>query len=343
MILSDSYSFFYDSLNRPRKRRIVEASCDKCKKRFAGNSRSVILQHHFCSRQCFIDAKQVGEILDVFCKKKLIEKYGVDNVMKLPEKVAKAQSTNIRKYGMKYASMTKDVKKKTAKTCLKKYGEVSPMKNKNVFLKSRSTTLKNHEVEFPLQNEIILQKFIKTNNDIYGGNSPMSNAVIKEKTRKTLVKNYGVENSFLINDIKLKANSTDACLKRHETIKKNGRMRSSSVEDRVYKILSSKFNDVRRWVLCLGFSNDIYIASENVFIQIDGVYWHGLDRPVFEIEKSALSGCVRDAIILKKNRRDKLQNKVYEENRKKLIRITDKKINVMSDIEIYEYVCGNLR
>ena len=113
--------------------------------------------------------------------------------------------------------------------------------------------------------------------------------------------------------------------KRHETMKANGSYRrcSSRAENAFYEELCCLFgsDDVERAVHVNRWLIDFYVCSIDTYIQFDGVYWHGLDRPVDEI---AASSSLRDAAILRTFERDGRREKWFLESGKKLVRVTDK-------------------
>jgi len=343
VIVSDSVEHFINSIGRNCSKRVIICRCDQCDATFQGQKRSFVLKHHFCCRSCWLKAKQPGGLVDLLTKETLVKKYGVDNIMKLPENVKRSQETNIKKYGARYASMTDQIKHKAAKTCLKKYGCVSPMQNDDVLNRSRLTLMHNFGVTVPLRNPSIKNKWHETNKVKYGATTPFQSRAVIETRVSNMLQMHGVRNAFSLPHVKARANSPDACARRHETIKKNGRMRSSKAEDRVYCILSERAIDVKRWIWHLGFSNDIYIPVYQTYVQVDGVYWHGLDRSLNEIDASAQLGSERDALIAAKHRRDIAQNSLYAELGIKLVRVTDKQVDKMNDDEIYAAVADAIR
>ena len=118
-------------------------------------------------------------------------------------------------------------------------------------------------------------------------------------------------------------NTPEACAKRHQTMKANGTYRKSSVEDALYEHLCCVYgvdqvirhvwmND--RWPI------DFYVKSTNTYIQLDGVYWHGLDRPIEVIAQHLTN---RDAQIHKKWLTDREQDQWFEQQKLNLRRLTD--------------------
>jgi hypothetical protein len=90
-----------------------------------------------------------------------------------------------------------------------------------------------------------------------------------------------------------------------------------------FQFLVNEFCDVDRHVFINKWDIDFYIKSIDTYVQLDGVYWHGLDRPIDVI---TLFLHPRDKTIYNTLLRDKEQNKWFEQNDKRLIRFTDKEI-----------------
>ncbi len=62
---------------------------------------------------------------------------------------------------------------------------------------------------------------------------------------------------------------------------------------------------------------DFFVSTTLVYFQLDGVYWHGLDRPIVKQTNTT---------IQKTMLRDKKQIDWFQKNNKKLVRITDKQM-----------------
>lgn len=141
------------------------------------------------------------------------------------------------------------------------------------------------------------------------------NPDIKQKMISTFIKKYGSTHPLLNPDIKQKA---------LETMKKKGVVHSESkIESKFFQTLKNLFGDenVEQHVLFNNWNIDFYIRSYDVYIQFDGVYWHGLDRP-YDIIAQIKNR--RDTYILKTIERDRKQNQWFVQNNKILVRITDK-------------------
>jgi len=157
-----------------------------------------------------------------------------------------------------------------------------------------------------------------------------------DKRKKTMTIDYGVDHGFKTSNNRKSCNSRKAHEKRHRTMKKNGSYGKSKIEDAFYDSLCEIFgDDVERQVLLNGWNIDFKIGD--VYVQFDGVYWHGLNRPITEIKSSEN---LRDETILKTYYRDLEQNVWCEECGIKLIRITDTQYSAMTNDEIREVICG---
>jgi len=88
----------------------------------------------------------------------------------------------------------------------------------------------------------------------------------------------------------------------------------SNGERELVSVLRSMYKTVEHTVYVNGWSIDVYVPYVSVYFQFDGVYWHGLDRPVSEITNKK---------ILKKVERDRRQVEWFSENSLNLVRITD--------------------
>lgn len=120
-----------------------------------------------------------------------------------------------------------------------------------------------------------------------------------------------------------KFNTPAACLKRHETMKKNKTYRTSRCENELFDYLVSKYgshNIERNKLVNSKWPIDFYVKSTNTYIQLDGVYWHGLDRSIDDIAKYKTK---RDFQIHKKWNTDREQDAWFSSNNEKLFRITD--------------------
>lgn len=95
---------------------------------------------------------------------------------------------------------------------------------------------------------------------------------------------------------------------------------SSKAKARFSELLRERFGEVKHQKWVNGWPIDFYIPSIDTYVQFDGVYWHGLDRPIEVIRASNL---VRDKAIVKKWETDRVQDAWFTSNGLRLIRVTD--------------------
>jgi len=154
-----------------------------------------------------------------------------------------------------------------------------------------------------------------------------------QKQVATNLSRYGVENVSQLAYAKQRANSVNACIKRHETMKRNGTYGKSRSEDRFHEFLCVNFGEdnVVRQVLIENtkWAIDFYVKTIDTYIQFDGAFWHGLDRPIDVIKEFKTS---RDRVICHKYDTDREQDKWFKINNKRLVRIIDKEFVVSVDI-----------
>lgn len=108
----------------------------------------------------------------------------------------------------------------------------------------------------------------------------------------------------------------------------------SKPENRFYEALREKFgvDDVKRQVPINDgrWTIDFHTLSIDAYVQLDGVYWHGLNRPIDAIRKSALSGHRRDIGTYRKWLVDRQQVEWFASRGLCLVRIIDQEFKVDS-------------
>lgn len=163
------------------------------------------------------------------CKKKKKEdgcmaKYGVSHVSKLPDVIAKKiykikakmpetlkkmKKTNLKKYGVEYASQTDNTKEKMKQTCLGKYGTESSLQNDEIKEKTKQTNIQKFGTEFAIQSIEIKEKRKQTNIERFGFEHPSQSDLIKNKIIETNLKNHGMPYSGMRSDVKEKICQTN--------------------------------------------------------------------------------------------------------------------------------------
>ena len=143
------------------------------------------------------------------------------------------------------------------------------------------------------------------------------------KRKVTTKKRFGVESMFKLDRVHQLANTPEKCRQRHETMKRNGSYFNSKSEHSFHNLLMELFGEenVQRQVVVNKWPIDFYVKTIDSFVQFDGEYWHGLDRPLVEIMQFKTP---RDKTILRKYQIDREQDNWFRDHDLRLVRITDK-------------------
>lgn len=290
-----------------RKKRILNCKCDFCEKEFTRKYTKLHSKLVFCSRKCLVQSsKHGGDIYQKTKKQRLItmrNRYGVNNSFQLEK-----------------------VKEKSKLTCIKKYGVECPAQSEKIKEKKKQTWIEKYGVDHPLKSDQIQKKIQNTSFRRYGVSHPSKSKIVKEKTRQTCLNSYGVDHPWKKKEIWKKT---------HKSKKKNGTYRQSKIENEFYKLLCKTFNIVLRQVQLNDWYIDFYVVDIVTYIQFDGVYWHGLDRPIELIREFKNP---RDRTIYKSWKRDRAQDKWFEENGFKLVRVTDQQFKRSCDEIVHLFI-----
>ncbi len=169
---------------------------------------------------------------------------------------------------------------------------------------------------------------------LYGVPSRLEASEILSKIEETNIAKYG-KPTFAGSDQHVKSLDYKAIsVKAWKTKIQNGSCSKSLPEEVMYEYLVDYygFDNVQRQKRLFNQWIDFYIPITNVYIQVDGVYWHGLNRPVEIIKLQKTS---QDKKIYKQILRDEKLNDYCMSNNIKLIRLTDKDLNTKTKEEIY--------
>lgn len=111
--------------------------------------------------------------------------------------------------------------------------------------------------------------------------------------------------------------------KRWQTMKDRGVFGTSAPEERLYVALAAFDANTERQAKVGRWFMDFYVPRIGAYIQLDGEYWHGIDRPIIEIAEAAATS-PQALGIWKAFCKDIRQNEWCAANGLRLIRITDK-------------------
>lgn len=181
---------------------------------------------------------------------------------------------------------------------------------------SEKTSIERYGTAKPMLSTEVKERQTRTLMERYGKevSSPLHVPGAKEKRQRTHLERYGHEHTFQIETFRQKRNVTW-----QRNMPKNF---ISKAELKLRTLLETRYgvsNVIhQKWVN--GHPIDFYVRSIDTYVQLDGVYWHGLDRPIDEI---AESDSARDASIYQKWLSDRQQDAWFIEHNMRLVRITD--------------------
>jgi len=156
--------------------------------------------------------------------------------------------------------------------------------------------------------------------DRYGVSRATNLPQFTEARKNASISKFGVEFPLQNKDVAALGRSEESKSKKYQTRKKNGTIRRSYEEDKLYDGLCSLFGKehVERWKYVNGWCIDLYVEPLDAYIQYDGLFWHGYDRCTEEIE------CFEkpvDVVIYKTILRDTQQNIWFASQKMNLIRV----------------------
>lgn len=247
-----------------------------------------------------------------------------------------------KKYEIKICPECGNTHRKRGVTCCsectdKMMNKTKEKNNSEVLRRKKiSETMKNKFRDETWKKSVLDKRFESLENNF--GELGYSNPLISEKRYETKRKNNTLPNSESVLKRQYETKSKNGTLpnspkviekgrntllskgqefmneinrKRNETFKKNRTFTRSKSADLFFETFSSlnferefQVNDKKSWFI------DFYSHEHNIYVQFDGVYWHGLDGRITE-------RVARHIEI------DKRQNEYFEKNNLKLYRVTD--------------------
>jgi hypothetical protein len=273
-------------------------SCDECSHEFTLGYKAAHATNHaltFCSKTCNKKARSSGKLAEKWRRTKL-ERYGVEYSSQVPGAAEKMIATRLENTSAKAPS--------------------DPMSSSNMQFKA--TMIERHGVEHPSK-------------------SPM----IREKKRKTYVERYGVDNPFSNGS---PFRSYDSCVRGGQVgyralINKKGDDALSKPEAMLAKQLRDVFGTKnvmqqievhhggrKPWLV------DFYVSSADVYVEEDGVFWHGLDHPYEQLHES--KRLKYDA--------DRMQDEWFRSRGRRLVRITDEEVKMCHELNDWSLILTRL-
>ena len=262
-----------------------------------------------------LQSKEIREL----GKQTSLEKYGTEHPMQSDIVQQKMKNTNVGRYGVENVFQAESIKQKCVITLLERYG----VRHNSQMPAYRESYKATCNVRYGVEHYSKTYEFVKrckvTSLEKYGVEHYNQSAEYRERASRTRESNKDCPRAKIDWDV--------AAKKRHETMKRNGtyRNRMTRPERLLGEYLYGQFGRenvesqyfVHRWPI------DFYVKSVNVYVQMDGVYWHGLDRSIDVIKQFKSP---RDRVIYRKSQIDVEQNEWFSECGLKLVRITDKEV-----------------
>jgi len=324
-----------DVLVRPsekgKSKRILILKCDHCQVNFELKYSKSILQRslHFHSVNCKNESQRRGGLLAKATIETCQARYGTDN----PNQAAVVQQKKIttcrERYGVDFVISAPNIRQKSVETLRKRYGVSSYLSTPECRDALERTSLEKWSVSHPSQSPEIKEKKRQTTIAHYNVDNVSQAEEVKASKNQTCKTRYGVENVFQSQTLMSKIDRTASYRKRLDTMRREGTIKKSEPEDRLYDLLLNAFGEVERQVIVNDrWPIDFYVKSLDAYIQFDGVYWHGLNRHIEVIAEHKTS---QDVIIHKKWLTDREQDKWFKSNHLRLFRVSDSSEDALCD------------
>lgn len=181
----------------------IDLLCDCCNTTFKREYKNYLQ----CTEKGIDYCESCGKTIKA--KQTIKKKYGVDNVMDIPNVKDKIKQTCLERYGVDNYSKTNEFKEKVEETCVKRYGVKSFLSSPEARKQINRTVKEKYGVNYIGELKEIHDKAKQTNLKKYGTVCPSQSEEIKEKIKRTCLERYGVENLFFSEDIKQKIKSTN--------------------------------------------------------------------------------------------------------------------------------------
>ena len=203
-----------------------ECNCERCNTTFIAKKS----QQLYCSK-CILDLARIrnyGSLENYYSiannnlKNTMLEKYGVDNIMKLEASQQKAINTKKEKYGENFEKISEKIEKtkeerynnkyyvnieKRKQTNLQKFNAecnwsnpenhkkcIESGKKNDSYKKAVSKRKNTNKKRYNNENYTNREQAVETLNNRYGVNSTFESDAIRAKGKDTLIEKYGVDN-----------------------------------------------------------------------------------------------------------------------------------------------------
>lgn len=256
------------------KRKTVTLVCHECKCEYTRPSEGYAKKSLFCSKQCFWKSAKNGLVKE------------------------KRETTNLERYDVHTPSLLKECNDKMIETRIENFGTVAPI---------------HYHPETK-------EKFETTMMERHGAKHPLQAAGPKKKRLDTVIKKFGMDPLAMPENRDPEILSAAGQKGYRALHKKMGDGILSGPEKSFAKFLRERFGEKqilqqvpiyhggrKPWLI------DFYIKSLDIYVEMDGVFWHGLEKPYDVLHPKQQ----------KKFDSDRNQDKWFQNKNMKLVRITD--------------------
>ena len=216
----------------------------------------------------------------------------------------------------------------------------------DIVQKRDRTNLEKHGVINAFQRSDVKEIIRALSMEKWGVPYPMQSSKYFNDWRIHFVEVHGYDHPMRDPEIKSRIDWSEKASRAHETKKKNKSFKKSKFEDRIVRLLEAKFVVERQKRLPefpRAWAIDAFLPEIDLFVQIDGSYWHGLDRPIDVIKQFKSK---QDVIIYKKYMTDQEQKSWFEDKKLNLLRVLDTQFQKLDDYEaqklLFELIEGML-
>ena len=209
-----------------------------------------------------------------------ISKYGCINPFGNKDIQKKIKNTLNEKYGVDYPMQCGEIRNKSDNTCMTRYNTTTPTKIPAVKEKSRLTNLKNRGVGYPMQAIAVRNKSKAVIFDRYGVSSICYKHMTPNNIEILLSKELFAEelkNTSVMGLAKKLNVITSTIYSYHKKYGLNIIVPSHSTQEKELSLFLNQNNIqhlMRDKTVIAPYELDFYIPSQNIAIEINGVYWH---------------------------------------------------------------------
>jgi len=228
------------------------------------------------------------------------ERYGVENISQLETIKNKKEETCIKNHGVPYATQSSIIQEQIVKTSKKNWGTKRPTQNNELLKRIADDYEDKTGFRNPFSNPDIIKKIEEKNIENLGCSNPFSSEIVKDKIRNTNISRYGYSNPMQNPMISKKAFKTGCKLKPYtlpsgKIIEYMGwenyalddllvTYEESDIENETLPV----FDYIKQDGTNHTYLPDIFIISQNKFIEVKSTYTITQDTDVIFLKQTAV-------------------------------------------------------